>query len=111
MPYTLAVRDSIMIAHSFHSPEFGPAQNMHGATYTVDCEFVAAALQNEVNWVVDIGEALSALGDVLKKYNMKNLDDIPEFKGQNTTTEFMCKAIHDDMQLHFKDKFNGSIKV
>lgn len=28
-----------MIAHSFTGEEFGPAQNMHGATYTVDVEF------------------------------------------------------------------------
>jgi hypothetical protein len=28
--FTLGVRDSIMIAHSFKGEEFGPAQNMHG---------------------------------------------------------------------------------
>ena len=37
--YSLGLRDSIMIAHSFKGEEFGPAQNMHGATYTVDVEF------------------------------------------------------------------------
>jgi hypothetical protein len=37
--YALGLRDSIMIAHSFKGSEFGPAQNMHGATYTVDVEF------------------------------------------------------------------------
>lgn len=37
--YALGLRDSIMIAHSFKGEEFGPAQNMHGATYTVDVEF------------------------------------------------------------------------
>ena len=40
LPYTLAIRDSIMIAHSFHNhPSFGPAGGLHGATYTVDVEF------------------------------------------------------------------------
>ena len=33
--FSLGIRDSIMIAHSFEGKEFGPAQNMHGATYTV----------------------------------------------------------------------------
>ena len=37
--YSLGLRDSIMIAHSFKGQEFGPAQSMHGATYTVDVEF------------------------------------------------------------------------
>lgn len=40
--YSLGVRDSIMIAHSFRGKEFGPAQNLHGATYTVDVEFLAS---------------------------------------------------------------------
>ena len=33
--FSLGIRDSIMIAHSFKGEEFGPAQNLHGATYTV----------------------------------------------------------------------------
>ena len=33
--FSLGIRDSIMIAHSFRGEEFGPAQNLHGATYTV----------------------------------------------------------------------------
>mmetsp|Transcript_4703 Transcript_4703/g.8682 ORF Transcript_4703/g.8682 Transcript_4703/m.8682 type:complete len:110 (+) Transcript_4703:95-424(+) len=61
MGYSLGVRDSIMIAHSFKGKEFGPAQSMHGATYTVECEFHCDELQPGVNWVVDIGEALDAL--------------------------------------------------
>ena len=31
--YTLTVRDHFMIAHSFQGSIFGPAQNLHGATY------------------------------------------------------------------------------
>ncbi len=37
--YHLTVRDHIMIAHSFTSPTFGPAQALHGATYVVDVTF------------------------------------------------------------------------
>ena len=33
--FSLGIRDSIMISHSFRGEEFGPAQNLHGATYTV----------------------------------------------------------------------------
>ena len=56
--YSLTVRDSIMIAHSFaNNPSFGPAQNLHGATYTVDVTFKAKNLHPENKWVVDIGEA------------------------------------------------------
>ena len=45
--------------------------------------------------VVDIGRAHDALKDVLKPLNYNNLDEVPEFKGANTTTEFLTKHIFD----------------
>ena len=32
---------------------------------------------------------------MLKPLNYKNLDDVPEFKGDNTTTEFLTNYIFD----------------
>ncbi len=37
--YSLAVSDHIMIAHSFTGEIFGPAQQMHGATYGGEVQF------------------------------------------------------------------------
>ncbi len=108
LPHTLTVRDSIMIAHSFHNhPSFGPAGGLHGATYTVDVEFASASLHRECNWVIDIGVALDILADVLDKYNYKNLDDVFGDRVM-TTTEFMCKVIFDGMVDKLKDKFGES---
>lgn len=84
---------------------------MHGATYVVDCEFIAEKLKKDVNWVVDIGEAGSALKAVLSEFNYKNLDDMEEFKGQNTTTEFMCRAVFDRVSARFKGRFSGEIRI
>lgn len=53
--FTLGIRDSIMIAHSFKGEEFGPAQGLHGATYTVDVDFETEELVERLNWVIDIG--------------------------------------------------------
>ena len=116
LPYTLAIRDSIMIAHSFHGhPSFGPAGGLHGATYTADVEFASASLHAECNWVIDIGAASELVAEVLAKYNYKNLDEVFG-EGVMTTTEFMCKAIHDGIVEKLKaksdpDGFNGWIKV
>jgi hypothetical protein len=54
--FSLGIRDSIMIAHSFSGEEFGPAQALHGATYTVDVDFCANELVDKCNWVIDIGK-------------------------------------------------------
>ena len=34
--FSVTVRDHMMIAHSFRGEVFGPAQQLHGATYVVD---------------------------------------------------------------------------
>mmetsp|Transcript_12006 Transcript_12006/g.18416 ORF Transcript_12006/g.18416 Transcript_12006/m.18416 type:complete len:198 (+) Transcript_12006:102-695(+) len=121
LPYTLAIRDSIMIAHSFHNnPNFGPAGGLHGATYTVDVEFASKELHPECNWVIDIGAASEMVADVLQQYNYKNLDEVFG-EGVMTTTEFMCKAVFDGVVKKLKEKqlinegdeklFGGWIKV
>ena len=47
--------------------------------------------------VIDIGRAHDALKAVLTPLNYRNLDDVPEFKGSNTTTEFLSKHIFDGL--------------
>jgi 6-pyruvoyl-tetrahydropterin synthase len=85
-----------MIAHSFTGNVFGPAQKLHGATYVVDVEFRRSELDAD-GIVVDIGRAGDTLRAVLAGLNFRNLDDEPEFRGRNTTTEFLAFAIHGRM--------------
>jgi 6-pyruvoyl-tetrahydropterin synthase len=90
--YTVTVRDHFMIAHSFRGDLFGPAQNLHGATYVVDVEFKRPKL-DEDGVVVDIGRATQILHVVLAEMNFRNLDEEPAFAGRNTTTEFLAHVI------------------
>jgi len=90
--YRLNVRDHFMIAHSFRGEVFGPAQRMHGATYVVDVTFQRRELDDD-GLVVDIGLASDALKTVLAEFNFQNLDEVAEFQGRNTTTEFMARVI------------------
>lgn len=92
--YTVCVRDHFMIAHSFAGETFGPAQRTHGATYVVDAEFRSEQLDGD-GVVVDIGLATAVLGSVLEELNYRNLDDEDAFRGCNTTTEFLARAIFD----------------
>jgi 6-pyruvoyltetrahydropterin/6-carboxytetrahydropterin synthase len=94
--YTVSVRDHFMIAHSFRGEVFGPAQRLHGATYVVDVEFRRADVDAD-GMVVDIGRATEALRAVLAGMNYRNLDEEAEFKGRNTTTEFLARVVFDRM--------------
>ncbi len=92
--FSLTVRDHVMVAHSFSGEVFGPAQRLHGATFIVDATFSRSELDAD-NIVVDIGLATTELHDVLGDLNYRNLDEVPEFAGINTSTEFLAKIIAD----------------
>ena len=94
--YAVEVRDHIMIAHSFKGPLFGPAQGVHGATFVVDVAFLREELTPD-GVVVDIGRAHDALKATLEPLNYRNLDELPQFAGKNTTTEFLSRHIFDAM--------------
>jgi 6-pyruvoyl-tetrahydropterin synthase len=90
--FAVEVRDHIMIGHSLPAAVFGPAQGKHGATFTVDAAFFTADLDMH-GLVVDIGLATEALAETLAPLRYQNLDELPEFEGKFTTTEFLCGHI------------------
>ncbi len=94
--YSVTVRDHVMIAHSFTGQVFGPAQRLHGATYVVDVELRRPTLDAD-GIVVDIGKAGEVLRQTLAQINYRNLDEIAEFTGRNTTTEFLARFVFDQL--------------
>jgi len=102
--YSITVRNNILIAHSLPGEVFGPAQNMHGATYVVDAEFFAKKV-NKYNIIMDLGVVTTILAEVLKFYSYKNLDDVDEFKGVITSTEFLAKDIYERICLRLKNDY------
>ena len=100
--YAVEVREHIMIAHSFKGELFGPAQNLHGATFVVDVAFFREELTEDAV-VVDIGRAHEALKATLQPLNYQNLDALPQFVGKQTTTEFLSRHIFDAMASAARD--------
>lgn len=92
--FSVTVRDHMMIAHSLRGAVFGPAQQLHGATFVVDAGFRRAELDAD-GLVVDIGRAGEALRAVLAEFNFHNLDELPKLAGRNTTTEALAQLVAD----------------
>ena len=90
--YSVTVRDHMMIAHSLRGDVFGPAQQLHGATYVVDVEFRRPEIDAN-GIVIDIGLASDAVRRVLSELSYRNLDEDPSLKGRNTTTEFLARLV------------------
>ena len=108
--YSITVRNNILIAHSLPGEVFGPAQNMHGATYVVDAEFFSENI-NKYNIIMDLGVVTDILSEVLKFYSYKNLDEIDEFKGIITTTEFLAKDIYNKICTKLKNNYYNDYKL
>jgi 6-pyruvoyl-tetrahydropterin synthase len=92
--FSVTVRDHMMIAHSLRGEVFGPAQQLHGATYVIDATFRRADLDAD-GIVVDIGRASEELRAVVAELNYTNLDDDPALAGMNTSTEALARVIAD----------------
>ena len=100
--YKIRVRDHMMIAHSFTGEIFGPAQQLHGATYIVDVEFARRELDDD-GLVVDIGLASAAVHALVGALNYRNLDEEPAFDGKNTTTEFLARELFDRLRERIRN--------
>jgi len=92
--FSVTVRDHMMVAHSLRGEVFGPAQRLHGATFVVDATFRREELDDD-GIVVDIGRATEELRAVLADLGYRNLDDVPELAGTNTTTEVLARFVAD----------------
>jgi 6-pyruvoyl-tetrahydropterin synthase len=92
--YAVEVTEQIMIAHSFRGEVFGPAQKVHGATFVIRVAFLAETLDPH-GIVIDIASAHAALKSVLEPLNYRNLDELPQFQGINTTTEVLTRHVFD----------------
>src|SRR3546814_13830446 len=90
--YSITVADSIMIAHSLKGAVFVPAQRLHGATYVVEVELRRKALDAD-GIVADIGRATELLAETLAPLAYRNIDELPDFTGRNSTTEVLAQEI------------------
>ena len=108
--YSLTFRDYWKCAHSLKGDIFGPAQLVHVITFEVDVTYLTEAL-DEYNLIVDFGAAQQSLQSVLAPMEFKNLDDLPEFAGVNTTTEFLCEYLHRKIAEGIAGRFSGVLRV
>ncbi|GAB3872196.1 6-pyruvoyl trahydropterin synthase family protein [Terrabacter terrigena] len=92
--FSVTVRDHMMVAHSFRGEVFGPAQQLHGATFVVDVTFKGPRLDDD-DILVDIGLATQHVHEVVGELTYRNLDDDPAFAGVNTSTEVLARTVAD----------------
>jgi 6-pyruvoyl-tetrahydropterin synthase len=86
----------MMIARSLRGERFGPAQQLHGATFLVEATFRRVELDTDFV-VVDIGLAARELHAILGELNYRNLDEQVDFVETNPSAEALARFIADHM--------------
>jgi 6-pyruvoyl-tetrahydropterin synthase len=90
--FSVGVSDYCMVAHSLADPIFGPAQRLHGATYTVEVEVHSRAIGGH-NVVMDLAALRDVVHRVLEPINYRNLDEHPAFVGRISTSERLAEYL------------------
>jgi 6-pyruvoyltetrahydropterin/6-carboxytetrahydropterin synthase len=108
--YMVGASDFVLIAHSLRGEVFGPAQRLHGATYEVRVEVRAPELDAN-GIVIDFGLLRDALVQALAPLAYHNLDELPAFAGRNSTTEVLCRYVHDALRASLPHPAKAELRV
>jgi len=86
---------------------FAPAPQLRGTTFVVEGELRRDAL--DADWIIsDIGRSLDLLKTVLAEFDYRNLDEFAEFRGRNTTREFLAYEVHKRLVRRIEEGARGS---
>lgn len=89
--YEIGIIDEFEAAHAL-TGDFGPATRTHGHTYRVEVR-IASREVDASGAMYDVGRLRADLRSTLEGMHYRNLDDLPEFAGVNTTVEMVARHI------------------
>lgn len=72
--------------------DFGPATRLHGHTYRMEV-VVRGERLDDSGVLYDIGELRGAVDSIAAGFHYRNLDELPEFEGRNTTAEAVADLV------------------
>ena len=83
--YEVYVAAQFEAAHRLFG-DFGPATRTHGHTYRMEVILRGERLSDE-GVLYDVGELRSAVDDLASSLHYRDLNDVPDLAGVNTTAE------------------------
>jgi 6-pyruvoyltetrahydropterin/6-carboxytetrahydropterin synthase len=93
--------------HTVWGCVFGPAPQPHGTPFVVEAELRRDALDADGN-ICDIGRSLDLLKTALAEFDYRSLDEFAEFRGRNTTSEFLACEVHKRLVRRIEEGALGS---
>lgn len=89
--FELMVEDTFDSAHALRGYQ-GSCENLHGHTWKVQI-FLQGDKLNNIGIMHDFRDIKADLSKIMEKFDHKNLNDLPEFKVDNPSSENLARAI------------------
>ena len=91
--YRVTLKESFSSAHSLWDYE-GKFEDLHGHDFKVEVDLEREEL-DKIGVVIDFLDVKPKLKKVLKRIDRVFMNELPEFKGKNTSVENMARFIYD----------------
>ena len=92
--YELIVESEFSAAHRLREYD-GACEHLHGHNWRVELVIAGEDL-NGLGMAMDFREAKRILKEALERFDHVYLNDLPDFKEQNPTTENMARIVFED---------------
>ena len=107
--FEIGITDEFEAAHSLKG-DFGPATRVHGHTYKVEVRVEAPDI-DATGTFMHLGGLRSSLRAVLEPLHYRNLNEIAEFAGANTTAETLARHILIKLSLELRNAGADAARV
>jgi len=107
--FEIGVTDEFEAAHALVG-DFGPATRLHGHTYRVEVRIESREI-DETATFYDLGSLRSGLRSVLESIHYRNLNEVEDMGGTNTTAEAVSRYIAKKLSPELRDRGIVAIKV
>ena len=100
--YRVTLKEMFSSAHSLWDYQ-GKFEDLHGHDFRVEVDLARREL-DRIGVVIDFLEVKRNLKKVLEKIDHAFLNELPEFKGKNTSVENVAHFIHDELSKTLEGK-------
>ena len=100
--YQVTLKETFSSAHSLWDYQ-GKFEDLHGHDFKVEVDLRRNDL-DRIGVVIDFLEAREKLKRVLGKIDHAFLNELPEFKGKNTSVENVARFVHDELSKTLGEK-------
>jgi len=100
--YRVTLKEMFSSAHSLWDDQ-GKFEDLHGHDFKVEVDLARKEL-DRIGVVIDFLEVKRNLKKILERIDHAFLNELPEFKGKNTSVENVARFIHDALSKTLQEK-------